>query len=135
MTTAYAGGGYGSALGTDLAPARDRRPSTPGAKGPPVEQNEKLIKRLMGYISMSDRFEEQRRKTDRTGGNLYYGRHWNVQVATNRAALTCNIARALIDHKIAIMTKQQPIPVVEATMFEISCMSLTEKSSDAPGEM
>lgn len=79
-----------------------------------TDADEKLIRRLVGFISMSDRHEEQRRKTDRTGGNIFYGRHWNVQVATNRAAITVNVARALVDHKVAIMTKQRPLPVIEA---------------------
>jgi hypothetical protein len=102
---------------TPLPPSYARGPEPAPRSGRPDsnEQDEaKLIRRLLNYISMSDRFEEQRRKTDRVGGNIYYGRHWNVQVATNRAAITCNVARTLVDHKIAIMTKQKPIPVVEA---------------------
>lgn len=78
------------------------------------DRDSRLIRRVLGYIAQSDKHEEQRRKTDRVGGNLFYGRHWNVQVASQRAAITVNIAKALIDHKIAIMTKQKPIPVVEA---------------------
>lgn len=76
--------------------------------------NEKLLRRCLRYIAIADRHEEQRRKTDRTGGNIFYGRHWNVQVATNRAAITVNVAKALVDHKVAILTKQQPLPVIEA---------------------
>jgi hypothetical protein len=67
----------------------------------------------MRLIAESDRHEQARRRYDRIGGNLYYSRHWNVPMPAGRTALTVNITRALIDHKIAIMTKQQPIPVVE----------------------
>ena len=86
-------------------------------KGSDKEQDAeaRMVRRLLGYISMSDKHEESRRKTDRIGGNLRYGKHWNVQVAAQRAALTVNVASVLIDHKISIMTKQQPVPVVEAT--------------------
>ena len=80
----------------------------------PTDRETKLIRRILGYLSMNDRYEEARRKSDRVGANLFWGRHWNVPVNTNRAALTVNIAKALVDHKIAIMTKQRPIPVVEA---------------------
>jgi hypothetical protein len=72
-----------------------------------------MVKRLLSYVSMSDKHEEARRKSDRIGGNLRYSRHWNVQVSDKRAALTVNVASAIIDHKISIMTKQQPIPVIE----------------------
>lgn len=112
--SAAAGLGLG---GPALPPSRAVNapgPSRSGTADGALDDEARLIRRLLQYISMSDRHEEQRRKTDRIGGNIYYGRHWNVQVATNRAAITCNIARALIDHKIAIMTKQRPIPVIEA---------------------
>ena len=80
-----------------------------------LDADSRLVRRCLGYLSMSDKHEEARRKSDRVGGNIFFGRHWNVQVNTNRAALTVNVARALVDHKIAIMTKQRPLPVVEAT--------------------
>ncbi|MDE2102031.1 MAG: hypothetical protein KGL39_32595 [Patescibacteria group bacterium] len=67
----------------------------------------------MRLIQESDRHEAARRRFDRIGGNLYYSRHWNVPMPQGRSALTCNITKPLIDHKIAIMTKQQPVPVVE----------------------
>jgi hypothetical protein len=104
VSSPAAGSGYG---GPPLPGQRTR-------KDRPNSHNDALARKLVRFVSMSDRHEEDRRKTDRIGGNIFYGRHWNVQVATNRAALTVNVARALIDHKIAIMTKQRPIPVVEA---------------------
>jgi hypothetical protein len=109
-----AGQGVG---GPALPPDYGRNTPGPSRSGRPNSDTDaegKLIRRLLNYISISDRREEQRRKSDRVGGNIYYGRHWNVQVATNRAAITCNVARTLVDHKIAIMTKQKPVPVIEA---------------------
>lgn len=76
-----------------------------------------LTDRLMGYLGIALKDEEARRRTDRIGGNLYYGRHWQVAMPTNRSALTVNVTKALIDHKISIMTKQQPTPVVECTDY------------------
>lgn len=76
-----------------------------------------LISRVMGYLSVAMKDEESRRRTDRIGGNLYYGRHWQIAMPQNRSALTVNVTKALIDHKISIMTKQQPTPVVECTDY------------------
>lgn len=66
-------------------------------------------------IQENDRHEGMRRRFDRTGGNLKYSRHWNVPMPEGRSALTCNIAGALIDHRLAIRTKQLPYPVVECS--------------------
>ena len=80
-----------------------------------LSDDQKMIKRLLGYVSMSDKYEEARRKTDRVGGNLKYSKHWQIPVSNSRAALTVNVAGAIMDHKISIMTKQQPVPIVETT--------------------
>ncbi len=74
----------------------------------------KLSDRMDEYIRLSDAEEEARRANDRLGSSIYYGRHWNVPMPRNRVALTVNVTKSLIDHKIAIMTKQRPVPVVEA---------------------
>lgn len=74
----------------------------------------KLADRIGGMIGQSDSEEEARRRCDRVGVNIYYGRHWNVPMPKGRAALVINVAKSLVDHKIAIMTKQLPIPVVQA---------------------
>lgn len=79
--------------------------------------HDRLTERLMGFLSVAMRGEEARRRTDRIGGNLYYGRHWQVAMPQNRSSLTVNVTKALIDHKISIMTKQQPLPVVECTDY------------------
>lgn len=81
------------------------------------EWERKLVMRCADYVARADRGEEARRKSDRIGANLMYGRHWNVPMPANRAALTVNFTKALILHKIAIMTKQDPIPVIEPTEF------------------
>ena len=64
-----------------------------------LTDDQKMIKRLLGYVSMSDKYEEARRKTDRVGGNLKYSKHWQIPVSNSRAALTVNVAGAIIDHK------------------------------------
>lgn len=73
----------------------------------------KLLAKIGEMIRLSDVEEEPRRRNDRLGANIYYGRHWNVPMPKNRAALVINVAKSLVDHKIAIMTKQMPIPVVQ----------------------
>ena len=73
-----------------------------------------LLERVLQKIRLADHGEEARRRSDRIGANTYYSRHWNVYMPDSRAALTVNVAKRLIDHKIAIMTKQEPTWVVEA---------------------
>lgn len=79
------------------------------------EDHADILKFALEMISISDRHEDARRKSDRVGGNLFYGKHWNVAISSARSALTVNLSKALIDHKISIMTKQRPVPIVEAT--------------------
>jgi len=88
-------------------------------RGPTVDADQEkwqveLARYVMQKVTMADAQEEQRRKTDRVGANLFYGRHWNVAVPRQRSALTANMVKALIEHKIAIMTKQEPLPVIVA---------------------
>lgn len=80
-----------------------------------LSDEQKMMRRLLGYVSLSDKHEEARRKTDRIGGNLYHSKHWNVMVSDRRAAITVNVAKAILDQKISIMLKQKPRPVVEST--------------------
>ena len=75
---------------------------------------DRLSRHAQDMIRQSDHEEEARRRSDRIGTNIYYGRHWNVPMPKGRSALVFNVAKTLIDHKIAIMTKQLPIPVVQA---------------------
>jgi len=77
----------------------------------------RLCLRVAEMVARADVNEDARRRTDRIGANLIYGRHWQVAMPAHRAALTVNFAKALTLHKIAIMTKQDPIPVIEATQF------------------
>jgi hypothetical protein len=77
----------------------------------------RLVLRCAEYVARADANEDARRKSDRIGANLMYGRHWNVPMPSTRAALTVNFTKALILHKLAIMTKQDPIPVIEPTEF------------------
>lgn len=73
---------------------------------------QRLAARVMGFVKLSDEGEELRRRADRIGGNLYYSRHWQVAVPRNRAAMTVNITKTLVDQSVSIMTKQEPVWVV-----------------------
>lgn len=72
-----------------------------------------LCRRTMGYVRAADIGEETRRRHDRLGARLYYGQHWDRPMPSDRAAITANLGMAILRHKIAIMTKQDPIPVIE----------------------
>lgn len=72
-----------------------------------------LIRKVQGYTAMADLGESARRRSDRIGARLLYGQHWGVSMPNDRAAITANIAMSLIMHKMSIMTKQEPVPVVE----------------------
>lgn len=99
-----------SALLNGSAPKRESKKALPDDE----DFLAKLSDRMDEYIRLSDAEEEARRANDRLGSAIYYGRHWNVPMPKNRVALTVNVTKSLIDHKIAIMTKQRPVPVVEA---------------------
>lgn len=72
-----------------------------------------LIRRVLAYVSSADIGEDARRRQDRLGAKLFYGQHWDREMPTDRAAITANIGMALLQHKVAIMTKQDPMPVIE----------------------
>lgn len=74
-----------------------------------------LARRVRRMIARSDKRESARRREDRVGGNLFFSNHWAVRMPDGRAAWTVNLARPLIEDKIALMTKNRPIPVVEST--------------------
>ncbi len=83
---------------------------------PEPEQDDwkrRLIGRVLSYVSTADIGEESRRRQDRLGAKLFYGQHWAREMPSDRAAITANIGMALLQHKVAIMTKQDPIPVIE----------------------
>lgn len=92
------------ALRDDVANARNRR-------GQGVKDD--LAHYCMRMIQEHDRHEQERRRYDRIGGNIYYSRHWNTPMPEGRSAITCNVSKTLIDHKVSIQTKQQPFPIVE----------------------
>jgi hypothetical protein len=73
-----------------------------------------LTRYCLSLISESDKSEDSRRRQDRIGGNMLFGRHWNVQLPPTRVSMTVNYAKALVEHRVALTTKQQPIPVVES---------------------
>ena len=74
---------------------------------------ERLVDRVMDYVRLADLGEEVRRRSDAIGIRMLHGFHWNVDMPEDRSAITANVGMALILHKIAIQTKQDPIPVVE----------------------
>ena len=67
----------------------------------------------MTYVRNADQGEEARRRHDRLGAKLFYGQHWDRPMPSDRAAITANLCMAILRHKVAIMTKQDPIPVIE----------------------
>jgi hypothetical protein len=92
---------------------RDTVTSARNVKG--YEQNDQdLVRYFLSYMAESDKSEDARRRQDRIGGNMLYGRHWNVQMSPSRISMTVNYAKALVQHRVALMTKQQPVPVVES---------------------
>lgn len=88
--------------------ARNRAPGTQD------DSTIDLVRYCLSYIAESDKSEDSRRRQDRIGGNMLYGRHWNVQLPPTRVSMTVNYAKALVEHRGALMTKQQPVPVVES---------------------
>lgn len=74
---------------------------------------DRLARRIMGYIRTADIGEDARRRHDRLGARILYAQHWDRPMPADRAAITANIAGAILRHKVAIMTKQDPIPVIE----------------------
>ncbi len=71
-----------------------------------------LASKCDSYIRYADMGEDERRKSDRIGGNMFAGRHWDTRVPPDRAALTVNYSRALILQLISLQTKQDPVWVV-----------------------
>lgn len=71
-----------------------------------------LARVVDNYVRIADRGEEERRRSDRIGGNLFAGRHWDARVPADRAALTIPYSKALIQQLISLQTKQDPIWVV-----------------------
>jgi len=88
--------------------ARNRAPDSK------EDQTIDLVRYCLSYVAESDKSEDSRRRQDRIGGNMLYGRHWNVQLPPTRVSMTVNYAKALVEHRVALMTKQQPVPVVES---------------------
>lgn len=78
-----------------------------------AEWEQALTRRILGYVRAADIGEETRRRHDRLGAKLFYGQHWDRPMPSDRAAITANIAMAIVRHKVAMMTKQDPIPVIE----------------------
>lgn len=77
-----------------------------------AEWEAELVRRVMGYIAHGDQGEEVRRRHDRIGARLLYGQHWAKRMPNDRAAITANIGLALVLQKLALMTRQDPVPVV-----------------------
>lgn len=74
---------------------------------------ERLGRRIMSYVIAADKGEDARRKADRLGAKMFYGQHWDRPMPSDRAAITANVGMAIIRHKVSIMTKQDPIPIIE----------------------
>lgn len=89
-------------------------PAAAKARGDEREEwEDRLTRKVLAYVRAADIGEETRRRHDRLGARLYYGQHWDRPMPSDRAAITANIGMVLLRHKVAIMTKQDPIPVIE----------------------
>lgn len=77
------------------------------------EWEERLVRRVLTYVRTADQGEEARRRHDRLGSKIMYAQHWERPMPSDRAAITANVAGAMLRHKVAIMTKQDPIPILE----------------------
>jgi hypothetical protein len=73
---------------------------------------EELGRTVDKYVRISDQGEDARRKSDRIGSNLFAGRHWDVRVNPDRAALTIPYSKRLINQLISLQTKNEPIWIV-----------------------
>jgi hypothetical protein len=82
----------------------------------PGDAEEKFLGELgrvvENYIRISDQGEDARRKSDRIGANMFAGRHWDVTVSRDRAALTINYSKRLILQLISLQTKNDPVWVI-----------------------
>jgi hypothetical protein len=102
-----------------MGPAADRlrnpKAYAPRQSAPATgeEWEQKLTRRILGYIRSGDVGEEQRRRSDRLGARIYFGQHWDRAMPSDRAAIMANLAMAIVRHKVGIMTKQDPIPIIE----------------------
>src|SRR5438477_12658338 len=81
------------------------------------EKEQKVADHVHDMIRLSDKGEERRRRFDRLGAQLMYSQHWdpNIVMPESRSAGPFNMVQRLVRHKVAIMTKQRPIPVVVPT--------------------
>jgi hypothetical protein len=94
-----------------ISPRRTTREMDRTGKQGEVET--RLTDKVLKLVGIWDAGEDVRRRSDRLGARLWYGHHWGIAMPDGRAAVTCNIAMSLAAHKISIMTKQDPVPVVE----------------------
>lgn len=97
------------------AAERLRRKTAPPGR-PPAQQGDwenRLVRKILGYVRAADIGEDARRRHDRLGGRMVYAQHYNRPMPDDRAAITANVSSAILRHKIAIMTKQDPIPIIE----------------------
>ena len=81
-----------------LAGASGKKGDTPSGDDEEGSWERRLVLRCAEYVARADANEDARRKSDRIGANLMYGRHWNVPMPSTRAALTVNFTKALILH-------------------------------------
>lgn len=88
-----------------------------GPKGQSVRKGRqldeaKLIRRCTSYLNIHEQDEGARLRSDRIGTRMIYNQHWTVPMPVGRSAVVYGKSGALVHHKISIMTKQDPIPVI-----------------------
>jgi hypothetical protein len=91
----------------------DQKGQTPSTTIGEDEWRDRLSKKVMRHVAEADRSEGRRRRACKVGGRMFYDQHHLTPAPRGRAAITANMAKALSKQKIAIMTKQDPIPVIQ----------------------
>lgn len=68
------------------------------------------------YLTIANRGEDVRCRDDRIGARLWHGQHYvGVRQNPDRSAIVANVVMSLVHHKVSIMVKQEPVPIVEAS--------------------
>ena len=100
--------------GTSWGEGRKRlRISAPTKEDDKKAFEAKLVHRILGCVRTSDVGEDARRRHDRVGARMMYGQHYSKEMPADRAAIVANLGMSMLLHKVAIMSKQAPIPVIE----------------------
>lgn len=83
---------------------------------PSEEVASKLERTCQNYLTIASRGEDVRCRDDRIGARLWHGQHYvGVRQNPDRSAIVANVVMSLVHHKVSIMVKQEPVPIVQAS--------------------